>query len=377
MTRILLAAGGTGGHVFPAVAVAEQLKEMGMKPVFITDRRGKPMIPAPFNATRILAASPYGSTRGQRIKGLMKLAFGAMQTTLLMMMYRPKLVIGFGGYPAVAPVLIGKGFGCRTMLHEQNAYFGRANNFLAKYVNTIAFSWQGTKNISEDNVQKSKVMGMPVRHAFHDIGTKDFVAPQDGEEVRILIVGGSLGAEIFGETVPEALSRLPDELRGRIKITQQVRDGQMEDVKATYAKAGITATLAPFIHDMADEMAKAHLVVCRSGASSVAELAASGRPSILVPFPGAMDDHQTANAKAMTDIGGGWLIPESEMSAGSLAGKISTLITSPEKLTLAAEAARQLHQGHAAALIAEEICRQVGATPTENNAKKDMSGQEI
>ena len=374
MTRILLAAGGTGGHIFPAVAVAEQLAARGLKPVFITDARGKPMIPNHFSVNRILAASPYGKTKGERVKGLLKLAIGAMQTLAIMTFYRPKLVIGFGGYPAVAPVLVGKMLNRKTMLHEQNAFFGRANHFLARYANKIALSWQNTNNISPDMKQKAVTMGMPVREAFREIGVSEYQPPQDGSDIHILIVGGSLGATIFGDTVPEALSRLPEGLRCRLKITHQVRESQIETATAHYERAGITANIAPFIHDMPQEMEKAQLVVCRSGASSVAELAASGRPSILVPFPDAMDDHQTANAKAMADIGGGWIIPEGEMSAGSLAGRISTLITSPEKLTAAAAAASNLHKGHAASLIANEICTLIGtsAKAEENN----LTGQE-
>ncbi len=363
MTRILLAAGGTGGHVFPAVAVAEQLKSMGMKPVFITDRRGKPMIPKEFSATAIFAASPYGASNMARLKGLLKLATGTLQTLLLHMIYRPKLVIGFGGYPAVAPVLVGKTFHAKAMLHEQNAYFGRANHFLAPHVDKVALSWDGTSNISNDILAKCNLVGMPVRSAFHQIGSQPYKAPAEDAPIQILIVGGSLGAEIFGTTVPEALSRLPDDMRARLKITHQVRTNQIDDVRAKYKAAGITASLTSFIDDMAQEMATAHLVVCRSGASSVAELAASGRPSILVPYPDAMDDHQTANANALVEIGGGWLIPEKDMSAGSLAGKISTLIGAPTMLEDAAQAATSLHQGHAATIIATQICQMIGATP--------------
>ena len=362
MTRILLAAGGTGGHVFPAVAVAEQLEQRGIKPVFVTDKRGKPMIPKTFASTGIFAASPYGATHRERIKGLSKLAIGALQTLGLLLWHRPKLVIGFGGYPAVAPVLMGKALKRKTMLHEQNAYFGRANHFLAGYVDKIILSWNNTRNMTDMMTTKSMRIGMPVREAFHKMGTKPYLPPQDKDAINLLIVGGSLGAEIFGTTVPEALSRLPQDIRARLNVTHQVRSNQIEDVRAKYHDAGIKAQLDTFINDMASAMEDAHLVVCRSGASSVAECAASGRPSILVPFPGAMDDHQTANANALADIGGGWLVPEKEMSAGSLAGKIATLITSPDQLNTAANAARQLHQDNTAALIADQICTMIGAS---------------
>jgi UDP-N-acetylglucosamine--N-acetylmuramyl-(pentapeptide) pyrophosphoryl-undecaprenol N-acetylglucosamine transferase len=360
MTCILLAAGGTGGHVFPAVAVAEQLKNMGMTPVFITDRRGKPIMPKLFRSVSIMAASPYGANRIEKIKGLTELAIGALQTLCLMLFYRPKMVIGFGGYPAVAPILVGKVLNRKTMLHEQNAYFGRANHFLANHVDKIALSWTQTHNIADQLKAKCIIVGMPVREAFHKIGNDGYKAPTATGQINILIVGGSLGAEIFGKTVPEALSRLPLELRSRLKVTHQVRANQIDTVRSRYKDVGIAANLATFIDDVAGEMGKAHLVVCRSGASSVAELVASGRPSILVPFPEAMDDHQTANAKAIVDINGGWLIPEKDMSAGSLAGKISTLTAAPEKLAAAAAAVKTLHHGHAASMIAKEICTLIG-----------------
>jgi UDP-N-acetylglucosamine--N-acetylmuramyl-(pentapeptide) pyrophosphoryl-undecaprenol N-acetylglucosamine transferase len=360
MTRILLATGGTGGHVFPAVAVAEQLKIMGMTPVFITDRRGKPMIPKPFRSVSIMAASPYGANTIEKMKGLTKLAIGALQTLGLMLFYRPKMVVGFGGYPAVAPVLVGKVLRRKTMLHEQNAYFGRANHFLSGHVDKIALSWDQTRNVENHIKTKCIIAGMPVREAFYKIGSDGYSAPKTKSQINILIIGGSLGAEVFGKTVPEALSRLPQELRHRLNVTHQVRTSQIDAVRTRYEAAGITTILAPFIDDMAGEMAKAHLVVCRSGASSVAELAASGRPSILIPFPEAMDDHQTENAKAIVDAKGGWLIPEKDMSAGSLAGRISTLTAAPEKLAAAAEAVKKLRQGNAASIIAKEISTLTG-----------------
>lgn len=367
--RILLSAGGTGGHVFPAVAVAEKLRDAGYKPFFITDGRGKAMIPDSFSSTAIFAASPYGKTMIQRLKGLTKLALGAFQTLAMMIIARPKLVIGFGGYPAVAPVIVGKILGKPTMLHEQNAFFGRANHFLSKHCQEIDLSWAETKNLPEECKLKTVVTGMPVRQAFSKTSP---YKPAQENDFHILIVGGSLGAAVFGETVPEAISRLPDDIRKSLFITHQVRKEQLEDVKKKYDAAGIRADLSPFISDMSTAMEKAHLVIGRAGASSVAELSAAGRPALLVPYPHAMDDHQTFNAQAAVNVKGSWLIPESEMSAGSLAGKIATLISSPEQLENAALNIKKMNKDNAA----DAICKRIIACVENQNLTAEHSGEQ-
>ncbi len=241
------------------------------------------------------------------------------------------------------------------MLHEQNASMGRANRFLARRVRLLATSWPDTKGIEPSNKTPVVITGTPVRSAFHHIGEDGYTPPDDNKPVRILIVGGSLGAKVFGETVPEAISRLPDDLKTRLQLVHQVRAEQMDEVRARYNSSGINAELTSFIHDMSAEMKQAHLVICRAGASSVAELAAAGRPALLVPYPHAMDNHQTANAQVVHDIGGGWLTPESEMSAGSLAGKIAALIADPARLTVAATNIMQLAKPDAAKDLAEHI----------------------
>ncbi len=369
--KILLAAGGTGGHVFPAVAVAEQLRASGYQPVFITDKRGKAMIPSDYRKTSILAASPYGDHLLTRMKGLLKLGLGTAQTVLVMILSRPKVVVGFGGYPAVAPVIVGHIMGKPTMLHEQNAFLGRANHFLAHYSKRIGLSWPDTRNIPDAMSSKITITGMPVRDAFDQM--PEYTPPKSDGPIRILIVGGSLGAAIFGETVPDAISRLPKDLRMRLHVTHQVRQEQINSVEEKYKKADIKAELSPFIHDMAAAMADAHLVIGRAGASSVAELATAGRPALLVPYPHAMDDHQTANAETVAAAKGGWLIPEQEMSAGSLAGKIATLISSPDQLSKAASHIRTLHKGNAAKIIADHVIALATGQVEANRAAGELS----
>jgi UDP-N-acetylglucosamine--N-acetylmuramyl-(pentapeptide) pyrophosphoryl-undecaprenol N-acetylglucosamine transferase len=375
--KILLAAGGTGGHVFPAVAVAEQLRAAGYQPVFITDKRGKAMIPSDYRKTSIFAASPYGDNLMMRLKGLLKLGLGTAQTAFVLILSRPKVVVGFGGYPAVAPVIVGHVMGKPTMLHEQNAFLGRANHFLAHYSKKIGLSWPETRNVPAAMSHKITITGMPVRDAFDQM--PGYTPPKDNGPIRMLIVGGSLGAAIFGETVPDAISRLPQALRERLVVTHQVRQEQIERVDEKYKAAGIKVELSPFIHDMAAAMADAHLVIGRAGASSVAELATAGRPALLVPYPHAMDDHQTANAEAVVAAKGGWLIPEQEMSAGSLAGKIATLISSPDQLAQAASHICNLNKGNAAKIIADHVIAlatgQIDAKNAAKNTAKNASGE--
>ena len=355
---VLLASGGTGGHVFPAVAVAERLSEVGYRPVLITDRRGYGIARGIGTITaihRILAASPYGGSLARRLLGLAKLGLGLLQSLLLMGRYRPAAVIGFGGYPSVAPVLLGRLLGRATMVHEQNAFFGRANAFLARFAGTIALSWADTANIPGGGTDKAVLTGMPVRASFPGIGRSGYTPPDAGGKtpVNLLVVGGSLGARVFGDTVAEAISRLPERLRRRLRVAHQVREEQLEAVRALYSRTGIEADLRPFIDDMPGAVRDAHLVICRAGASSVAELAASGRPAILVPFPGAMDDHQRFNADTVVAAGGGWCVPEDGLGADALAARIASLVDEPGRLSKAAAAMLAMGRDDAA----RDICR--------------------
>ena len=355
---VFLAAGGTGGHVFPAVAVAEQLQAAGLRPVLITDNRGYGIVRtagAGAAIHRILAASPYGGSLARRVRGLAELGLGLLQTVLLMGWYRPRAVVGFGGYPSVAPVLLGRLLGRVTMLHEQNAFFGRANRFLARFAHTIALSWAETANLPGAAGGRTVVTGMPVRGAFPAVGAAGYTAPDDGERFNLLVVGGSLGAGVFGDTVPEAVIGLPKALRDRLNVVHQARGEQVGGIRARYAEAGIGATVLAFIDDMPGAMRDAHLVVCRAGASSVAELASSGRPAILVPFPDAMDDHQRANADNVVAAGGGWCMPEAAMSAEALGGRIASLAGNPARLSRTAAAMLALARNDAALMICRRL----------------------
>ena len=296
---IALAAGGTGGHVFPAVAVAEALAHRGADTMIMTDRRGARLLTGTYFSV-LPAGSPFQRGLIRQVRAAMQLGTGVFIALAMLRRRRPAAMIGFGGYPSFAPMLAARLTGIPAVLHEQNAHLGRANHLLARWCGHLALSWQGTRNLPEKVMHF--VAGMPVRAAFLEI---DELPEEDREALEVTIVGGSLGAAVFATMVPDALAQVDPALRARLRVTQQCRAEQMNMLKARYQEIGIDAEIRTFFDDMPYKFAKSDLVISRAGASSVAELAASGRPSILIPFAGAMDDHQTANARQLEAAGGG------------------------------------------------------------------------
>ena len=354
---ILLAAGGTGGHVFPAIAVGEYLHSQGFTPYFITDKRGQKLLTQHSNLNHrlnyltISAASPFVGNPLMRLLRLITLGIGFVVALMAVIRHRPHASIGFGGYPAVAPVVAS--YLCRVpiVLHEQNAHSGRANQFLSRFANAIALSWP-RQGVNAKN-QKYKVVGTPVRAEFFAIGKTTYTPPSTTSPIRLLVVGGSLGASIFAKLIPSAMEQLPAALRRRVTLTQQTRAEETNQTTRHYKALGIPARITPFITDMASAMGEAHLVICRAGASSIAELAAAGRPAILVPYPHALDDHQTMNAKMIASHNGGWLLPEAGLTPDLLAQRLTEVLTTPATLAKAAKSIQQLGRGHAAKSIAE------------------------
>ena len=352
-TRIILAAGGTGGHVFPALAVAEILQARGCEAVIFTDRRGAPMITnVPHRVFR--AGSPFQAGWSRRLSALCQLAMGTLSATIAMLAKRPQIVIGFGGYPSFAPMASAKLLGIPMMLHEQNAFVGRANHLLARQAGHLATSWPGTTNIPAKIAHF--VAGMPVRGSFFATS-----APSKRDVKELLVIGGSQGAAIFAELVPAAIALLPASLRQKIKITQQCRAEQIDDLRASYNAADVTADIQPFFTDVPDRMAASDLVISRSGASSVAELAAAGRAAILIPLPSAMDDHQTVNAEQLASVNGAVLLPERGLSAADLAATMTELLTIPDRVTVMGDNARQMAAPDAATRIADYALGLIGA----------------
>lgn len=353
---IVIAAGGTGGHFFPAEALAAELVARGHRIVLMTDARSAGTSSAVFSGLEQhvvhgAGVAGRGALRGG--KAVVTLAAGVGQARGILGRIGAAAVVGFGGYPSVAPVLA-----CRFLrrrpsiiLHEQNAVLGRANRFLARRADLLALSFATTERVPARAA--TAVTGNPVRPAIGALARTGYVPP-DGR-IRLLVLGGSLGARVFSDVVPAALKSLPDGLRGRATVVQQCRAEDLERVGRAYAELGMAAELSAFFPNVAERIVAAHLVIARAGASTVAELAVAGRPAILVPLPGGIDDHQSANARALAKAGGAWVMPQPGFDPVSLADRLSGLLTDPVALASAAAAARGQARGDAAALLADVV----------------------
>jgi len=359
---ILLAAGGTGGHIFPAIAVAEELIARGHTVALATDARGTGLGSslAGVDVHRISASGVSGGLMA-KVSAAVSIGVGVLQARRLFRKLRPGCVIGFGGYPSVPTMIAATSRGLPTIIHEQNAVLGRANRLVSKRVTVIATSFKETSGIavtSDDNVV---LTGNPVRAAFSAVRQQAYppIGP-NGEGVKILVMGGSQGATVLSEIVPRALKEMPETLRRRFAITQQCRAEDIENVRRIYAEAGVSADLATFFDDVPDRMTAAHIVITRAGASTVAELAEAGRPAILVPYPHATDDHQTANARAVEATGAGWLIPQDGFTPDALTMRLESFVNLQNILIDAAKCAHEFGSMSAAAGLADQAEKLMG-----------------
>jgi UDP-N-acetylglucosamine--N-acetylmuramyl-(pentapeptide) pyrophosphoryl-undecaprenol N-acetylglucosamine transferase len=358
---VVIAAGGTGGHFFPAEALATELLARGRRVALMTDARSGGLQSKVFAGLERFVISGAGlAGRGplRAGKGALLLVKGVLQAQRILTRIHAAAVVGFGGYPCVAPVLAARLMRHRpaVILHEQNAVLGRANRFLANHVDRLALSFPNTQRAPDAAIV---VTGNPVRPAIASLADVPYLPPTD--RVCLLVLGGSLGARVFSDIVPTALASLPDALLSRVSVVQQCRPEDLGRVRATYDLAGIDAELSTFFPDVADRLAAAHLVIARAGASTVAELAIAGRPSILVPLPGAIDDHQSANAAALVAARGASMIAQRDFSPNALRDQLAALLASPDMLAHAARAARNIARPDATARLAdlvEELMRQ-------------------
>lgn len=365
---VLLAAGGTGGHLFPAFALAEELGRRGIVVELATDMRGD-RYGTGFPARKIHQI-PSATLQGRDPLAITRTALtlskGIAAAYSLLGTVRPAAVIGFGGYPSFPPLLAARLRGIPTALHEQNAVLGRANRLLARRVTAIATSFDTVRFLEGGLAAKARLTGNPVRAVVLAAAGRAYTAPYADGPVRLVVFGGSQGARIFSDTVPPALSLLPAALRGRLLVVQQAREEDLERVRGAYSDGGITAEVAPFFADLPERMAAAHLVLARAGASSVAELAVLGRPSILVPLPHALDNDQLQNATRLAESGGAWCIEQKLLSPERLAQEIEERIADPQSLTAAAAAARLQGRPDAVLRLAdlvEELARFGGRSP--------------
>ncbi len=376
---IILAAGGTGGHIFPAEALAEVLIARGKRVVLVTDKRFAHFKTGVFSQTEIRtihAGSPSGGRWHQKLLGALGLVVGMVQARGILRELRPQAVVGFGGYPSFPTVFAASGR-VPTFIHEQNSVLGRANRMLARRVDVIATSFPMTQMISSRDSAKAVMTGNPVRGSVRAL--KDVPYPtlaQDGK-MHLLVTGGSQGASVFSEVVPQAVALLPANLRSRVRIDQQCRgDGELTRTRDAYSEMGVNADLSTFFVDVPARLAGSHLVVARAGASTVSELAVAGRPAILVPLPSSMDNHQYYNANALEDVGGGWVMAQDGFTPQALSARLEAFLTAPDTLAKAAANAKTIGHPDAAQKLADLVIERVGGgqwTVDKNNASFSSS----
>ncbi|MEW6768817.1 MAG: undecaprenyldiphospho-muramoylpentapeptide beta-N-acetylglucosaminyltransferase [Pseudomonadota bacterium] len=359
---IMLAAGGTGGHLFPAEALGVALMKRGARVRLVTDSRAIQygglfsrdlfdIVPS----ETVRSKTPWALAR----TGAM-LAAGGVMALALLRKQKPRAVVGFGGYPTLPPLLAAKLLGIPTVVHDANAVMGRANKLLSRSASAVATSLPGVLDHDASLAAKTTMTGTPMRPAILAAAGVAYNAPDATGPLRILVVGGSQGARIMADIVPPAIERLEPSLWSRLMIVQQVRDEDMARVRAVYDRLKVNAELAPFFADLPVRLASSHLIVSRSGAGTVAELAAIGRPSILVPLPGAIDQDQFANAGVLQDAGGAIRIPQSEFKPDRLASEISALASEPARLADMAKNAKAAGKLDAAERLADLVVKVAG-----------------
>ena len=356
--NIVLAAGGTGGHMIPAHALAAELRQRCHDVLLITDERGI-RFPGLFHDVpiHILPAGRLGGGPLGWLRALGSVASGRANAKRLYRDCPPDAVVGFGGYPALPSLLAASSLNIPTVLHEQNAVMGRVNRLLAEEAAAIATAYEQVDRLKRKHAGKVVLVGNPVRADIVRLGEMPFPPFDDVAPLKILVTGGSQGASILSQVVPEGLRLLEPSLRHRLQVMQQCRPDDIERVRARYADLGIPAELMTYIEDMADKLADAHLVIGRAGASTIAELTVAGRPAILIPFGAATDDHQTANAREMVKAGGARAIKQESFTPDVLARQIEALAMDPVALNNAATRALSVGRPHAARDLADLIER--------------------
>ena len=338
---ILLSAGGTGGHIFPAAALAEDLKSRGFEVALATDLRALKYKDSFVGVdVHVLKSSAWSGGIVSKLKGCFSMAIGYMQAKKLISELKPEVVIGFGGYPSVPAVLAAQRQKIPTIIHEQNAILGKANVFLAPRAERIALSHENSLGLDNEDKIRAVVTGNPVRKGVADLFTEPYPDIQPDGPFNVFVMGGSLGATILSKVVPEALSELPEIYRSRVKVVQQCRDEDKVALTAQYNEAGISAEVETFFNNVPEQLQKAHIVIARAGASTVSEVSTAGRPAIYVPYPHHADQQQKINAEAVANKGGAWVMVEPGFTADALNARLETFLQNPQSLFKAAEAAQ-------------------------------------
>ena len=354
---IVLSAGGTAGHLFPAQALAEVLIARGQTVDLVTDERGDRYGGRfPARDIHIVPSATFGSRNPVKMAGTaVTLARGFARAWGLIGRLDPAVVIGFGGYPTLPPLIDAAMRGKRTAIHDQNAIMGRANRLLAGRVDMIATSFPEVKLVRDKDRPKMVQTGVPVRPAVIEASAASYEVPEPGGTLKVLVFGGSQGARVFADMVPPAIALMSATHRARLRIVQQCRPEDMDRVRSAYAEAGVEAELAEFFTDLPKRMASAQLVVSRSGASTVAELAVIGRPGLMVPLPHALDNDQLMNATALQDAKGGTVLPQAELNPQRLADDLARLMDDPAPLAATVANAKAFGNPRAAETLADAV----------------------
>ncbi len=354
--HFVLAAGGTGGHVIPAQALARELMTRGHQVALVTDERGA-NIPGmdPEMQMHVLPAGRLAGGPVGWMKAALAIRKGRSMAVEMMRSFQPAAVVGFGGYPALPALLAARKLKIAQVIHEQNAVLGRVNRLLAGRVDAVATAYPDVARMPVRALGRVHLIGNPVRDAVRVLRAQPFPALDGSSVFRLLVTGGSQGASILGEVVPEALSLMPPAFRERLQVTQQCRPEDIERVRDDYRKFGIAADLSTYIEDMPSKLAWAHLVISRAGASTIAELTCAGRPAIMVPLPSATDDHQTHNVREIVAVGGGRAIAQSRFTAVELAKQMQRLALEPGALALAADKAASVGRPNATSDLADLV----------------------
>lgn len=354
--HFVLAAGGTGGHMVPAAALAAELTRRGHRVALVSDARGV-RFPGLFEdiQTHVLPAGRFAGGPVGWAKALREMWRGRAMARELYKTFRPAAVIGFGGYPAMPALLAAFAEGIPTAIHEQNAVLGRVNRLVAGKVDAIALSYEDTQRLSAKHATKTRLIGNPVRDQVLALRSRPYPLLEEDGIFRVLVTGGSQGASILSQVVPDGLAMLPVTFRRRLQVTHQARIEDIDAVRAKYAEHEIPAELATYLPDLPEQLAWAHLVIARAGASTLAELTVAGRPAILVPLPSATDDHQTMNAREMTKAGGARTIAQKDFTPVELAKQMQKLGLDPAALENAAGRARACGRPEAASDLADLV----------------------
>lgn len=365
---VVIAAGGTGGHMFPAQAFADEMRARGWTIALVTDERGKKYakdFPADWRLE--VEAATFGSKLPHKLIGsALKLRKGTAEARKNFEKTKPSLIAGFGGYPSYPSLSAARAMGIPILIHEQNSVLGRVNRLFAAWARFVACGFDRLDKLPPAAAKAKRVVGNPVRGPIMAVRDKPYPDLSDSGPINILVTGGSQGARLFGDVIPAAIAALPESLRGRLTVVQQAREEQVDQVRAAYRDAGVRAVVESFFSDMQDRLAAAHLVIARAGASTVTELAIAGRPSILIPLAIATNDHQTANAEGMVTGAAADVVPEPKFTVEMLTPLLLERLSNAGVLRARAKAAWQLGNPNAARDLADLAEQAAGVTGRRN-----------